>query len=86
MTFEEEKNDRRGWPEERESLSKLKTKPTMNDFKFRVLIYGIILALTLVFCLIKGWEDSGLWWVILGVCIVAAEVFTRFSIWKRNKQ
>lgn len=60
------------------------TKSKMKDFKFRLTIYGIVIGLTLLFCFIEGWEDSGIWWAILIGCIIAAEVFTRSSIKKRN--
>lgn len=54
--------------------------------KIRYTFYLIVVGGYILFGILKSFD--GIWpWgaVMLGVPIIAAEVFTRISIWKRNK-
>jgi hypothetical protein len=50
----------------------------------RLWIYSAIITATFLFIIFEGWQDSGWWFVILGVCIATVEIGTCWSIRKRK--
>lgn len=54
------------------------------SLKTRLSIYAGIIAVYIIFGLLEGWYDIFPWGaVIIGVCILIAEIGTRISIRKR---
>lgn len=56
------------------------------NIKTRISIYAAIIAVYIIFGLVEGWYDIFPWGaVIIGVCILIAEIGTRISIKNRMK-